>query len=210
MANRLIAERSPAGAEVVRKWCRSLPAHAAVLDLGRGAGVPVAAALTAEGCDVHAIDASPSLVAAYRRRFPTAHVAGEPVEESRFFGRCYDGILAIGLMFLLQPDAQRAVIGRVAAALNPEGRFLFTAPTQMAVWADAMTGLQSVSLGDEAYRGALSEAGLVVIGEHVDEGGNHYYDACHLARHQRVQSTPSFLRMVTAFSFLGSSSSDFL
>jgi SAM-dependent methyltransferase len=138
--------------------------------------VPVAGVLTVEGHDVYAIDASPRVVAAFRQRFPDAHVACEPVEESPFFGRCYDGILAIGLMFLLQPDVQRAVIRRVAAALNRGGRFLFTAPTQAATWADAMTGLQSVSLGDQAYRGALADAGLAVVAEYFDEGENHYYD----------------------------------
>lgn len=176
VAERLIAERSHIGAATVRTWCRSLPARSVVLDLGCGAGVPVAGVLTAEGHDVYAIDASPRVVAAFRQRFPDAHVACEPVEESPFFGRCYDGILAIGLMFLLQPDVQRAVIRRVAAALNRGGRFLFTAPAQAATWADAMTGLQSVSLGDQAYRGALADAGLVVVAEHVDEGENHYYD----------------------------------
>lgn len=176
VASRLIAERSPAGGATVRKWCRSLPSRAAVLDLGCGAGVPVAEVLTAEGCDVHAIDASPSLVAAFQQRFPHARVACEPVEESDFFRRRYDGILAIGLMFLLAPEVQRATIRRVAAALNRGGRFLFTAPTQEAAWADVMTGLPSVSLGDQAYRRALSDSGLVVIGEYFDEGENHYYD----------------------------------
>jgi hypothetical protein len=42
-----------------------------------------------------------------------------------------------------------------------------------------MTGRQSVSLGTEAYRRALADAGLVVIAEYVDEGDSHYYDAGH-------------------------------
>jgi hypothetical protein len=40
-----------------------------------------------------------------------------------------------------------------------------------------MTGRQSQSLGDEAYRKALADAGLTVVVEYVDEGENHYYDA---------------------------------
>lgn len=176
-ADRLIAARSSIGAATVRAWCRTLPAGAVVLDLGCGAGVPVSETLIDAGCTVYAIDASPRLVAAYRRRFPHARVACEPAEASDFFGRTYDGVVAIGLLFLLPPETQRAVIRRVARALNPQGRFLFTAPTQAAAWADLLTGRESVSLGDEQYRQALSDAGLHVVGENVDEGENHYYDA---------------------------------
>lgn len=176
-ARRFMAERSDIGAATVRTWCRGLPAGASVLDLGCGSGVPIAAALIDEGCSVHGVDASPTLVAALHRRFPQVRVACEPVEESAFFGRRYDGIVAIGLMFLLQPDVQRALVRRVSAALGPGGRFLFSAPVQVAAWSDLMTGRQSLSLGDKAYRQALADAGLGVIGEYVDEGGNHYYDA---------------------------------
>lgn len=129
-----------------------------------------------EGCVVYGVDASPSLVAAFQHRFPKVQVACEPVEESRFFGRKYDGIVAVGLLFLLPPDVQRAVIHRVSVALKPDGHFLFTAPVQTGAWTDLTTGYQSVSLGDEAYRRALAEADLKVIGEYIDEGGNHYYD----------------------------------
>lgn len=177
VAHRFIAERTRIGAETVRSWSRGLPAGASVLDLGCGAGVPVAETLIAQGCRVCGIDAAPSLVEAFRRRFPEAQVACEAVEESDFFGRTYDGIVAIGLMFLLPPEIQRTVIHRAAAALNPGGRFLFSAPTQAASWPDLMTGRRSISLGDAAYRRALSDAGLEVVGEFVDEGENHYYEA---------------------------------
>ncbi|GMU65854.1 MAG: putative methyltransferase [Acidobacteriota bacterium] len=181
VARRFIAERTRIGAETVRSWSRGLPAGASVLDLGCGTGVPVAETLIAQGCRVSGIDAAPSLVEAFRRRFPETPVACEAVEESEFFGRTYDGIVAIGLMFLLSPEVQRTVLRRVASALNPRGRFLFTAPTQVVTWADLLTGRPSVSLGDAAYRQALSDAGLEIVGEFVDEGQNHYYDAARRA-----------------------------
>lgn len=177
VASRFIAERSSVGAATLRTWCRALPEGASVLDLGCGSGVPVSEALLDEGCEVFGVDASAALVAAFRRRFPQAQVACEAVEDSRFFGRTYDGAVAVGLLFLLAPDVQRALIRRVSAVLEPGGRFLFTAPLQSATWKDTLTGRESVSLGDEAYRRALGEAGLKVVGEYVDEGGNHYYDA---------------------------------
>lgn len=177
VARRLIAERSRIGASTVRSWSRALPPRALVLDLGCGAGEPVSETLIDEGCTVCGIDASPTLVEAFRRRFPLAQVACEPVEESHFFDRAYDGIVAVGLLFLLPPEVQRTVIRRAAAALKPGGHFLFSAPTQIATWTDVMTGRQSVSLGDEEYRRALAAAGLVIVAEYVDEGESHYYDA---------------------------------
>jgi 2-polyprenyl-3-methyl-5-hydroxy-6-metoxy-1,4-benzoquinol methylase len=177
VAQRFMAERSAIGVATVKSWCRGLPTGASVLDLGCGSGVPISEALIDEGCEVYGIDAAPSLVAALRRRFPQVRVACEPVEESGFFGRKYDGIVAVGLLFLLQPDVQQAVIRRVSAALEPGGRFLFTAPVQATEWTDLMTGCRSVSLGDEAYRRVLADADMKVVGEYTDEGGNHYYDA---------------------------------
>jgi 2-polyprenyl-3-methyl-5-hydroxy-6-metoxy-1,4-benzoquinol methylase len=177
VAGRLIAERSRIGAETVRSWCRNLPAGATVLDLGCGAGVPVSETLIDEGCRVYGLDASPSLVEAFRRRFPEAPVACEPAEDSDFFGRSFDGVVAIGLVFLLAPETQRQVLLRVASALSPRGRLLFTAPTQVATWTDLLTGRPSISLGNPEYRRILANAGLAVHGELVDEGDNHYYDA---------------------------------
>lgn len=98
------------------------------------------------------------------------------IEDSPFFGRTFDGILAWGLMFLLPAKSQRALFGRITSVLNPEGRFLFTSPARPSTWADALTGRQSVSLGSEVYRDVLQNAGLVVVRECLDEGGNHYYE----------------------------------
>ena len=165
------------GVGLVRDWVRRLPRRACVLDLGCGHGVPVTETLIEEGARVYGIDASPSLVIAFHRRFPGCPVACEPAEESDFFGRTFDGVIASGLMFLLHPGAQALLIRRAATALVPGGSFLFTAPAQVATWADVLTGRTSTSLGAEAYRAALAGAGLALVAEHDDEGGNHYYEA---------------------------------
>jgi SAM-dependent methyltransferase len=78
-------------------------------------------------------------------------------------------------VFLLAPDAQANLIHKVARALKPGGRFLFTAPRQASEWSDNLTGRKSVSLGSDAYRQILEAAGLVLVGEAEDEGENHYY-----------------------------------
>jgi len=59
----------------------------------------------------------------------------------------------------------------------PGGRVLFTATAKPAVGNDAMTGLESLSLGAEQYRKLLGAVGISVAKEYEDEGENHYFDA---------------------------------
>jgi len=171
-------DQSRIGVATVREWARSLPPGTSILDLGCGHGVPISQALMEDGFAVDGVDASPSLVDEFRRRFPRAQVVCEAVQHSRFYNRTFDGIVAVGLLFLLPADVQRELIRRVAGALNPGGTFLFSGPTQSGTWTDVLTGDESLSLGSEEYRATLAEAGLTVVGEPVDEGDNHYYDTC--------------------------------
>jgi SAM-dependent methyltransferase len=129
------------------------------------------------GLKVWGVDASPSMVAAFRERFPDSQVQCAAVEDADFFGRTFDGAVAWGLMFLLQPETQRSLIAKVATHLVPGGKFLFTAPRQIGSWNDVLTGEVSVSLGREAYCEALEAAGLVLVGNVTDDGENYYYFA---------------------------------
>jgi len=167
---------SRVGVSVVTDWVMQLPTGCSLLDLGCGPGVPRSEPLHARGV-VFAVDASPSLARAYQERFPSAQVSCEAAEESALFERKFEGVLAWGLLFLLPHETQREAIRRVGRALTSGGRFLFTAPWQVATWADNSTGRPSASLGRPAYQELLSSAGLTVIREHEDEGGNHYYEA---------------------------------
>jgi SAM-dependent methyltransferase len=178
LAQRFISTRSPTiGAASVRDWSRKLPRGASVLDLGCGFGMPVSAVLTDEGFEVYAVDASPTLIEAYRQRFPGARVECAAAEDSTCFDRRFDGIVAWGLMFLLPADIQRDVIGKAARALAPGGKLLFTSGAEADIWHDAMTGRESISLGAEEYRTILRNAGLTVEDEMSDEGENYYYSA---------------------------------
>ena len=176
-------ERSGIGLGIVRAWTKDFKRGTSILDLGCGSGVPVSQALIDAGFIVSAIDASPTLVAAFRSRFPRCEIACEQAETSRFFGKTYDAVISIGLMFLLSAGAQKTLIARVGAALNVGGRFLFTSPSEACTWNDLMTGRQSRSLGAAAYRALLLESGCALVAGYQDEGGNHYYDAIRQQSH---------------------------
>ena len=163
------------GAATVRAWARAFPPGASVLDLGCGPGEPSTRILKEAGLATYAVDASSAMVAAFRERFPDVPIEHNTVEASKFFGRTFDGVLAWGLLFLLTPSAQALVIEKVARALNPGGRFLFTAPKEPHVWLDGMTDRQSQSLGAPTYERLLRDAGLTWVADAHDEGENHYY-----------------------------------
>jgi len=165
------------GAATVRAWAQAFPSGATVLDLGSGPGEPSTRILQEAGLTTYAVDASPTMVAAFRERFPDVPIERNTVEASEFFGRTFNGVLAWGLLFLLAPAAQARVIDKVGRALKPGGWFLFTAHKQPLEWLDAMTGRRSQSLGAETYERLLRHAGLVWVGEAGDEGENHYYFA---------------------------------
>lgn len=179
------------GVSRVRNWAKALPRGAAVIDLGCGPGLPITDVLVAEGLRAYGVDAAPSLVQAFRRNLPNTPIACEAIQESKFFDRTFDGVLAWGLMFLLSPEDQRGLIRRVADILVPGGRFLFTAPAEIGFGSDVMTGLDSRSLGAEEYRRCLSAVGLSVAGEYEDEGRNHYFDVLKESKTARPGSATS-------------------
>ncbi len=164
------------GSSSVRAWAKTLAAGSDVLDLGCGTGIPITKILIEEGLAVHGIDASPSLARTFHENFPNMPIACEPAEESSFFDRKFDHIIAWGLIFLLPEAAQIRVIEKAANALNKSGKFIFTSPAMAISWSDAMTDLPSRSLGAEKYREVISASGLFLIEEFEDEGENHYYN----------------------------------
>jgi SAM-dependent methyltransferase len=177
LAGRGSPQSSGIGARQVRDWARRLRRSSTVLELGCGTGLPITQALVEEGLEVCAVDAAPTLVAAFKRNFPGVPVACEPAESSTFFDRQFDAVLAWGLLFLLTPADQRTLLARMAEVLKPGGRLLFTSPPEPIAWNDAMTGLRSQSLGRSEYVRLLEAAGVTVEMEYEDVGENHYYDA---------------------------------
>jgi 2-polyprenyl-3-methyl-5-hydroxy-6-metoxy-1,4-benzoquinol methylase len=176
------ARNSSIGPAVVRKWAKGLPSGASILDVGCGSGIPISQTLLQEEFTVYGVDASPTLVAKFRKQFPDTPVECSPVEDSLFFGKTFDAIVCWGLMFVLPVNSQRILIDKVARALHPDGKFLFTATKEPCTWSDSLTHLPSTSLGHEAYEQELASRGLVLVGNDQDEGGNYYYFATKTTR----------------------------
>jgi len=176
IAEEFTRARTPTiGPRVVREWAKGLAPGAVILDLGCGHGIPISQALLREGFTLYGVDASPTLVAKFRQNFPNVPLECRAVEDSLFFNRTFDAIVAWGLMFLLPVETQLRLIRKVASALHPRGQFLFTSPQQACTWLDGMTGLPSISLGHEVYEQELAASSLQLTGNDLDEGENYYY-----------------------------------
>lgn len=171
-----VRDRSTIGAAVVAQWGCNLQECANVLELGCGGGYPITRTLHEMGLQLNAIESSPTLVSVFRSRFPDIPVQCAKVQESPFFNQSYDGVIAIGLLFLLSEPEQLAVISRVAKVLHPGGRFLFTSPKEKGSWIDVNTNAVCRSLGQATYEGHLRVAGFRLLDTCIDSGKNNYYD----------------------------------
>jgi SAM-dependent methyltransferase len=173
-----IAGRSPTiGVSIVRSWAQSLRVGTTVLEIGCGDGNPITRTLLDEGLNVYAVDASPKMVAAFRRNFPGVPVICKAAEHLRDLNQKFDAALAWGLLFLLTPETQQTALHNICNALNPGGRFLFTSPKEAVTWTDIRTGRKSVSLGAAMYQSLLSAENMSLVAEYDDEGANHYFEA---------------------------------
>src|SRR5580692_11334508 len=118
------------GVKEVRRWAKTLPPNCSVIDLGCGPGFPITTVLVEEGLDVYGVDAAPSFVATFQRNLPGTPIICEAVQESRFFDRTFDAVLAWGLMFLLKSEDQHPLIQRFAEIVVLGGSLLFTSTDQ--------------------------------------------------------------------------------
>lgn len=183
VAKEFMAVRSDNGCAIVRQWAELIASKrpdANVLDVGAGSGLPLTSVLVDAGLNVSAMDASQTMVASFKKRFPAVEIACEdalcePPNLSRFFGKRFDAIMSIGLIFLLPEDKQQELIRRFSVMLCPDGHLLFSAPRQTCEWIDILTGLPSKSLGADVYFEIMEHHHLKVLDEFDDEGQTHYF-----------------------------------
>jgi len=137
------------GVNEVRKWARTLPPGAAVIDLGCGPGFPITEVLVAERLSTFGVDAAPSFVQAFRRNLPNTPVVAKP-------SRIRDSSIALS-MASWRGDSCSAFAEDSAASSkgSPDtgagGRLLFTSPAEPIV-GRCDDGLESRSLGAAEYR----------------------------------------------------------
>ena len=134
----------------LERFASALPVNGSVLDVGCGAGEPLARWFIERGYAVTGVDSSPTLIAACRTRFPDREWI---VADMRMLdlGRRFDGILAWHSFFHLSPDDQRPMFARFAAHAKPGGALMFTSGPEHGE-------LLGMWQGEPLYHGSLAPA----------------------------------------------------
>ena len=170
-----VRDQSTIGSKLIADWANQFDSGSTVLELACGAGMPITQQLLEAKLNVYAIDSSAYLISIFQQRFPQLSVRCERVQSSDFFQKQFDGIVAVGLMFLLDEEEQSNLICESANALIDGGKFIFSAPIEKAKWQDKITGTTCQSLGIQKYQSLFVQFGLTMIDSRVDSGNNHYY-----------------------------------
>ena len=134
-----------------------------VLDLGCGAGEPIAGYLIAKGFQVTGVDTASAMIGICRDRFPE-HDWRVADMRGLDLGRRFDAVIAWDSFFHLTGADQRAMFGVFARHLQPGGRLLFTAGPAEGEAIGDMFGdpLFHYSLDPGEYDLLLQRAGLAV------------------------------------------------
>lgn len=142
---------------------RDVPTGGAVLDLGCGAGEPVAAWLVAQGYHVTGADFAPAMLDLFRARLPQARAV---LADMRVLdlGQRFGAIIGWGSFFHLTPDEQRSAVPRIAGHLAPGGRLLLTVGPSAGEVTGCVAGrtVYHASLAPDEYCTILQAAGAPV------------------------------------------------
>lgn len=136
----------------------------AVLDLGCGAGEPIAAHLIARGFRVTGLDVAPTMLAIARARLPQATWLAGDMRDAPLPGGL-GAIIAWDSVFHLSGAEQAALIPRLVGQLRPGGRMLLTVGPAAGEVVGQVEGapVYHASLAPETYRRLCRDAGCAEV-----------------------------------------------
>ena len=147
----------------LKRFASHLPPGGSVLDLGCGAGEPIARWLLDQGFDVTGADFSNSLLSLARSRFPEQQWV-EIDMRALELARTFDGIVAWDSFFHLPAKDQAPVIKRIARHLNSMGVVMLTIGPDAGEALGTVGGQQiyHASLAIDEYRAVFQSCGMSV------------------------------------------------
>ncbi|WP_416909028.1 MAG: class I SAM-dependent DNA methyltransferase [Polymorphobacter sp.] len=151
------------------RFCALMDRNGAVLDIGCGAGVPLARELLRRGFEVTGVDAAATMVALFSQNLPGTRVHLADMR-ALALGARFDGLLAWDSLFHLPGEAQRPMFARLAAHARPGAALMFSSGPAEGSAMGVLEGepLYHGSLGAAEYRALLDRAGFDVV-DHVVE-----------------------------------------
>ena len=153
----------------LERFCAGLPRGGAVVDVGCGAGEPIAQYFIEQGYVVTGVDFAEPLLEIARARFPSARFpsADWVVQDMRRLdlGRQYDGVVAWHSYFHLTPDEQVRTLPLLADHVAPGGCLMITVGHEAGEVTGQVAGepVYHASLAEDDYRRLLDEAGMDIV-----------------------------------------------
>ncbi|WP_299830100.1 class I SAM-dependent methyltransferase [uncultured Roseobacter sp.] len=161
------AQRSRALFEArwLARFAACLPSGGRVLDLGCGAGEPIARWFIAEGFRVTGVDFADAMLEIARSRWPEGDWRQGDMRSFEL-GQTFDGIVAWDSFFHLKPAEQRGCIGRMATHLKQGASLLMTVGPEAGEVTGTVGGqpVYHASLSPAQYATCLEENGLRLTG----------------------------------------------
>ncbi|GGB10764.1 methyltransferase [Allosediminivita pacifica] len=142
---------------------------ATLLDIGCGAGDPIARYLRDKGHPVTGVDAAPEMLALFRENLPDA-TAEQADMRGLDLGRAFGGLIAWDSFFHLAPGDQRGMFPVFRIHAEPGAPLLFTSGPSGGEAIGTLAGepLYHASLDPDEYRDLLDANGFYVV-DHVPE-----------------------------------------
>ena len=148
----------------LERFAALLPKAGAVLDLGCGAGEPIAGWLIRSGFRVTGVDVAEPMLAIARRRYPDGDWRQADMRFLDLPDR-FHGIIGWNSFFHLRPDEQRGTLRRLAVHLLPRGALMLTVGPSAGEVTGTVAGepVYHSSLAPEEYEAILAAAWLDII-----------------------------------------------
>lgn len=146
------------------------PGGRSVLDLGCGAGEPIARYLIDNDCRVTGVDAAPAMIDLCKVRFPDmAWMVGDM--RSLALGQRFGAVIAWDSFFHLSANAQRGMFPIFREHVAPRGLLLFTSGPEHGEAIGVLYGqpLYHASLAADEYRCLLARNGFEVVQHAVED-----------------------------------------
>jgi cyclopropane fatty-acyl-phospholipid synthase-like methyltransferase len=153
---------------------KNLPASATVLDLGCGAGVPVARSLATHGCLVTGVDASLGQIERARQNVPEAKFIQADMTSVQFPAETFDAVSAFYSITHVPRSEHAVLFKNIATWLRPRGQFVASFGSSEGDWSGEWLGAPmffSHHAPEHAKR-LISDAGLCLEGIELVEQDN--------------------------------------
>ena len=147
---------------------------AAVLDIGCGAGLPVARFFAERGFAVTGLDVSPAQVALAREHVPTATFDVRDMRAIQPDEYTVDAVVSFYAIFHTPREQHAGILDTLASCLVPGGYLLVTLGADTWEGVEAFHGVEMYwsHYGPQENRAMISGAGLTLIRDNIDTSGN--------------------------------------